>query len=115
MPTNRIAARLDATFSALSDPTRRAIIGRLAQGELSLGTLAEPLDMSQTAVTKHVRVLADAGLVVVEKRGRTKYCKLETSPMKDAFDWLAYYRVFWQDQFKSLGRHLDTDRRRKRS
>ena len=98
---------LDATFSALADPTRRAIVAQLATGEVSLGQLAEPFDMSQTAVSKHVKVLADAGLVVVEKRGRTRHCRLEPEPMREALDWLEYYRSFWESKFESLAEHLE--------
>lgn len=97
---------LDATFSALGDATRRAIVARLADGEMTLSDLAEPFDMSLTAVSKHVRVLSDAGLVTVEKRGRTRHCRLEAGPMKDAVDWLINYRKFWEERFDALARHL---------
>ncbi len=99
--------RLDNTFTALSDATRRAIVARLADGEQPLSKLAEPFSMSQTAVTKHVRVLSDAGLVIVEKRGRTRHCKLDAAPMKEAMDWLKYYEAFWADKFASLAKHLE--------
>lgn len=100
--------QLDQTFAALSDATRRAIVARLAEGEASLSALADPFDMSLTAVSKHVRVLSDAGLVAVEKRGRTRHCRLQAAPMKDAAEWLAFYRRFWEDQFDALARHLAT-------
>lgn len=99
-------SNLDATFSALADPTRRAIIARLADGEMALSKLAEPFDMSLTAVSKHVGVLSDAGLVKVDKRGRTRHCRLRAEQMKDAYDWLNGYRQFWHDQFDALARHL---------
>lgn len=98
---------LDATFAALSDGTRRAILGTLMEGETRLSDLAAPFNMSQTAVSKHVRVLSDAGLVVVEKRGRTRHCRLNASAMKDADDWLSDYRSFWTQQFDNLTKHLD--------
>ena len=98
---------LDMTFAALADPTRRAIVAQLATGELALGKLAEPFPMSQTAVTKHVRVLADAGLVVVEKRGRTRHCRLEPEPMREALGWLESYRRFWESNFESLANHIE--------
>lgn len=104
--------RLDATFSALGDGTRRAIVARLAQGEASLSELAAPFDMSLTAVSKHVRVLSEAGLVRVEKRGRTRHCRLEAAPMKDAVDWLSNYRKFWEEQFDALARHLAKEDRK---
>ena len=97
---------LDATFSALSDGTRRAIVARLADGEASLSDLAEPFDMSLTAVSKHMRVLSDAGLVDIEKRGRTKHCRLRGAPIKEAVDWLKKYEAFWIDRFDALARHL---------
>ena len=97
---------LDATFAALSHGTRRAILARLMLGEARLSDLAEPFDMSQPAVSKHVRVLRDAGLLVVEKRGRTRHCRLNANRMKDASDWLAGYRSFWTQQFDNLAQHL---------
>jgi len=99
---------LDVIFSALSDGTRRAILQRLMQGEARLSDLAEPFDMSQPAVSKHVRVLHDAGLLVVEKRGRTRHCRLNAGQMKVASDWLADYRSFWTQQFDNLAHHLTT-------
>lgn len=98
---------LDQTFAALGDGTRRAILARLAQGETALSDIAAPFDMSQTAVSKHVRVLSDAGLVRVSKRGRTRYCRLEAAPMKQAAEWLETYQKFWEDRFDALARHLE--------
>ena len=98
--------QLDATFSALSDGTRRAIVARLADGETPLSELAEPFDMSLTAVSKHLRVLSDAGLVDIEKRGRTRHCRLRGAPIKEAVDWLSKYESFWIDRFDALARHL---------
>ena len=98
---------LDATFSALGDATRRAIVGRLLAGELPLSKLAEPFNMSQTAVSQHVRVLSDAGIVRVEKRGRTRHCSLDAATMKDAADWLRTYEAFWSQQFDALEAFLD--------
>ncbi|MHA1523507.1 MAG: ArsR/SmtB family transcription factor [Alphaproteobacteria bacterium] len=97
---------LDATFAALSDATRRAILHQLMQGEARLSDLAAPFAMSQTAVSKHVRVLSDAGLLVVEKRGRTRHCRLKAGVMKQASDWLADYQSFWTRQFDNLAQHL---------
>lgn len=98
---------LDAIFAALSHATRRAIIHRLAGGEARLSDLAKPFDMSQTAVSKHVRILSDAGLVRVERRGRERHCKLRAGPMRDAMGWIADYQSFWHDQFDNLARHLE--------
>ena len=100
-------SQLTQTFSALSDETRRAILARLATGETTLSEVAAPFGMSQTAVSKHIRVLAEAGLVSVTKRGRTRYCQLNAEPMKDAMDWLGQYQQFWSDQFNALAQHLE--------
>ncbi len=97
---------LDTTFAALSHGTRRAILARLMHGESRLSDLAEPFNMSQTAVSKHVRVLSDAGLLIVEKRGRARHCRLNAEPMKVATDWLIDYQAFWTHQFDNLAQHL---------
>ena len=98
---------LDKTFSALGDETRRTILKRLAEGEVALADLAEPFAMSQTAVSKHVGVLRVAGLVTVEKRGRTRYCRLEPATLKQASDWLGEYESFWMGQIIKLGKHIE--------
>lgn len=98
---------LDATFAALSDTTRRGILARLAQGESSVSDLAAPYDMSLPAVSKHLRVLESAGLVVRHKDGRVHRCRLIAEPMKDASEWIARYRRFWEDQFDALARYLE--------
>jgi len=98
---------LDTTFAALGDATRRAILARLTTGELALSDLAAPFDMSQTAVSKHIKVLSNAGLVEVNKRGRTRYCRLSALPMKEAVDWLHGYENFWLGTFKSLARFVE--------
>ena len=99
--------RLDQVFTAVSDGTRRAILARLTLGEAPLSEVAEPFDMSQTAVSKHVRVLSDAGLVEVAKRGRTRYCRLVAAPLKDAASWFETYERFWTEQFDALAQHLE--------
>ena len=99
-------ANLDTTFAALSDETRRAILGQLMQGEVRLSDLAAPFAMSQAAVFKHVRVLSNAGLLVVEKRGRTRHCRLNAGVMKEASDWIADYESFWTQQFANLVQHF---------
>ena len=100
---------LDQTFAALGDGTRRAILARLTLGETSLSEIAAPFEMSQTAVSKHVRVLSDAGLVTVTKRGRTRFCRLEAAPMKQAAEWLESYQAFWEGQFDALARYLEDE------
>ena len=97
---------LDAVFSALSDPTRRAIVERLAGGEASVSDLAAPFDMSLVAVSKHLRVLERAGLLDHRKRGRVRYCRLSPAPLRSADDWLSRYRVFWHTRLDALAAHL---------
>lgn len=101
--------QLDQTFAALADTTRRAIITRLSMGEASLSEVADPFDMSLTAVSKHVRLLSEAGLVSVTKRGRTRYCRLEAAPMREAVTWLNTYQKFWDDQLAALARYVEED------
>ena len=97
---------LDRVFSALSDPTRRSILERLARGEASVTELARPHDMSLPAVSKHLRVLEGAGLIAREKQGRVHRLQLESKPMKDALDWIEQYRKFWEEKFSALEKHL---------
>ena len=106
--------QLDAVFSALSDPTRRAIVVRLSQGEASVSELAEPFDVSLPAVTKHLQVLERAGLLEHHKVGRVRRCRLKAEPMKAADDWLARYRVFWDKRLESLSQHMKTSKERNR-
>jgi DNA-binding transcriptional ArsR family regulator len=100
------APSLDSTFAAVSDPTRRDILAALIEGEASVSQLAEPFDVSLQAVSKHVGVLAAAGLVAREKRGRVHWCRLAPAPMKAADEWLGTYREFWEEQLNSLGAYL---------
>lgn len=97
---------LNITFAALSDETRRAILTRLTQGETSLSELAEPFELTQTAVSKHVNVLRNAGLLTIEKRGRTRHCRLQAENLKHASAWLHDYESFWLKQFDNLGSYL---------
>ena len=97
---------LNQTFAALSDASRRAIVARLAEGEAPLAEVAAPFQMSLTAVSKHVRVLSDARLVSVTKRDRTRYCRIEASPMREAANWLNDYQRFWDQQLEALGAFL---------
>ncbi len=98
---------LDSVFSALADPTRRAVLERLAQGEASVTELAEPFPLSLPAVSKHLRVLERAGLVVRVRQGRTRRCRLAAGPMQEAARWIARYRVFWERQLDALAEYLD--------
>jgi DNA-binding transcriptional ArsR family regulator len=96
------ATHLDATFAALSDPTRRAILARLASGEASVQELAEPFAMSQPAVSKHLKVLERAGLVTRRRHGQQRPCRLNAAPLAEATAWLAEYRKFWSANFDRL-------------
>jgi len=105
----KYSATLDSTFGALADPTRRAILASLMLGETSLSDLAGPHRMSLPAVMKHVRVLQNAGLVSQKKIGRTRFCQLAPTPLKQAEDWIAQYRRFWEGAFDSLERFLSQE------
>jgi DNA-binding transcriptional ArsR family regulator len=97
---------LDMVFSALADPTRRAIVVRLAEGDASVSELAAPFDVTLPAVTKHLAVLERAGLLEHHKQGRVRHCRLVAAPMKVADDWLSTYRVFWERRLDSLAEHF---------
>jgi DNA-binding transcriptional ArsR family regulator len=98
---------LSTTYAALADPTRRAILARLALGEASVTELAEPFAMSLPAVSKHLKVLERAGLIARSRKAQWRPCRLEAGPLKDAADWLEHYRRFWDDSFDRLGDYLD--------
>lgn len=99
--------QLDVTFFALSDPTRRAILGRLAKGEASVKELAAPFDMSQPAISKHLKVLERAGLVAVERDGSRRPRRLEPAPLEAATEWIERYRQVWEENFRRLDALLD--------
>ena len=97
-----MSARLDATFAALADPTRRAILARLASGEASVLELAEPFDMTQPAISKHLKVLERAGLISRGRDAPRRPCRIEARPLAEANDWLENYRQLWQSNFRKL-------------
>lgn len=97
---------LSSTFSALADPTRRAILARLANGETSVKELAEPFEMSQPAISKHLKVLEKAGLIARGRDAQYRPARLEAAPLKSAFDWLDEYRQFWEQSFDRLDEYL---------
>ena len=99
--------RLDATFAALSDPTRRAILGRLAKGETTVSELAKPFKMSQPAVSKHLKVLERAGLISYSQIAQSRPRKLEVKPLKEASVWLEEFRRFWEVSFGRLDSLLE--------
>jgi len=102
MPTDR----LSATFSALADPTRRAILARLALGESTVNELAEPFDISLPAVSKHLKVLEHAGLIARSREAQWRPCRLQPAPLKGADDWLEEYRELWEQRLDRLEDYL---------
>jgi len=105
---------LDFTFMALADPTRRSILSMLAENDRTMTELAEPFDMSLPAVSKHVRILENAGLVVREKQGRIFRCSLDAGPMEEAANWLTRYKAFWEEQFDALEIYLKETQSKKK-
>ena len=97
---------LSVTFGALADPTRRAILARLASGEATVSELGEPFEMSGPAISKHLKVLERAGLISRGREAQWRPCRLVGAPLKDAADWLEEYRRFWEDSFDRLDDYL---------
>ena len=97
---------LDQVFSALSDSTRRAILEQLRHGESTVTVLAQPFDMSLPAISKHLRILEETGLIVRRKEGRVHYIQLAPAKMKEATEWLNFYRHYWEENLDSLGAYL---------
>src|SRR5262245_6747425 len=104
---NSRGRRLDETFFALSDPTRRAMVARLAGGDSTVSDLARPFRMSAPAISKHLRILERAGLLRQHRDGRTRRCRLVPAPLKEASDWVARYRAFWTAQLDNLADYLE--------
>ena len=100
--------RLSATFSALADPTRRAIIARLAMGETTVSDLAKPFDMSGPAISKHLKVLENAGLISRSREAQWRPCRIEPKALKTVDDWLERYRQFWEQRLDRLEDYLNT-------
>ena len=98
--------QLTATFSALADPTRRAILQRLALGEASVKELSEPFAISPPAITKHLKVLQRAGLISQGRHAQWRPCRLEAQPLKEVSDWVEHYRRFWEESFDRLDEYL---------
>jgi DNA-binding transcriptional ArsR family regulator len=97
---------LSSTFAALADPTRRAILARLAAGQASVNELAAPFEMSLPAVSKHLKVLERAGLIARSREAQWRPCRLAPGPLKDAAEWLEHYRRFWEESFDRLEGYL---------
>ncbi len=102
MPTDQ----LSATFSALADPTRRALLARLSHGEASVLDLAKPFKMSLPAVSKHLKVLEKSGLIERRKQAQWRHCRIQAAPLKDATDWMENYRKFWEESLDRLEDYL---------
>jgi DNA-binding transcriptional ArsR family regulator len=101
-----ISPDLSTTFAALADPTRRAILARLASGEATVSELAEPFEMSGPAISKHLKVLEHAGLILRGRQAQWRPCRLKADPLKAAADWLEEYRRFWEESFDRLDDYL---------
>ena len=99
-------AQLDATFSALADPTRRAILARLAQGEATVTELAAPFAMTLPAISKHLKVLERAGLITRGREAQWRPCRIEAAPLKEVADWVGAYRAIWETRFDRLDAYL---------
>jgi DNA-binding transcriptional ArsR family regulator len=97
---------LSVTFAALADPTRRAILARLAQGEATVMELAEPFNLSLPAVSKHLKVLQRAGLITQGRKAQWRPCRLEAAPLRDVADWVERYRAIWEERFDRLDDYL---------
>ena len=98
--------RLSSIFSALADPTRRAILARLASGEASVGELSQPFRMSKPAISKHLKVLERAGLITKSREAQWRLCRLEGAPLREIADWMEPYRSFWDESFTRLDERL---------
>lgn len=106
---NNKSTQLDAVFHALADPTRRAIIARLAQAPCGISELAAPFDMTLAAISKHIKVLEGAGLLVRSIEGRNHTCQLNTAPMHGGMEWLRHYENFWNQRLDALVTVLNTE------
>lgn len=108
---------LSQTFAALADPTRRALLAQLSRGESNVSDLAEPFlkEMSLPAVTKHIKVLENAGLVTKTREAQYRPCRINTEALKDAADWMEQYRIFWEESFDRLDAYLKTVSRKKKN
>jgi len=111
---NKGLDRLSTTLQALSDPTRRAILARLALGESAVGALAEPFDMTLPAISKHLKVLERAGLIARGREAQRRPCRLEAEPLREVLEWVADYCQFWDQRFDRLEAYLEKGAKRAR-
>jgi DNA-binding transcriptional ArsR family regulator len=105
--------RLDAAFAALADPTRRAILARLADGEASVNELAKPFSLTLPTVSRNLKVLEEAQLIARRKEAQFRLCRLEPETLREAVNWLSFYRRFWEESFAALNEHLQTQNQAK--
>ena len=112
---NKAADGLSTTLYALADPTRRAILARLARGETNVGELAEPFDMTLPAISKHLKVLERAGLIARGRQAQRRPCRLEAAPLREVSDWVAAYRQFWEQRLDRLEAYLHKAQRKGKS
>ncbi|MES1204419.1 MAG: metalloregulator ArsR/SmtB family transcription factor [Pseudomonadota bacterium] len=110
-----VTDKLSATFAALADPTRRAILARLVSGECSVTELAEPFDMSMPAVTKHLRVLERAGLIARRREAQWRPCRIEAGPLKEVSEWAERYRHIWEARLDRLDSYLQGLKKKEKS
>ena len=108
-------SRLNETFAALADPTRRAILARLALGEAGVMELAKPFRMSQPAISKHLKVLERAGLIARGRRAQSRPCQLQAGPLREVAEWTERYRRYWEQRFERLQGYLEELQRKERS
>jgi DNA-binding transcriptional ArsR family regulator len=106
-------AELDAVFAALAHPIRRAIVARLSEGNCTVGELAEPHKVSAPAISQHLRVLEEAGLLEQTPDGRVRRCALKAAPLSAAFGWVVQYRLFWEDTLDAVARKVERTERKK--
>jgi DNA-binding transcriptional ArsR family regulator len=106
---------LSQVFSALADPTRRAILARLSQGEASVNEIAEPFEITLPAISKHLKVLEKAGLIERTRDAQYRPCRLQAAPLRDAADWIDHYRQYWEESFDRLDAYLKTVTARQRN
>lgn len=103
---NNDSAKLNQLFGALSDPTRRAMLQRLAQEEVSVAELSKPFELSKSAITKHLKVLENAGLLRRTIDGRVHHCRLNPEPLEEASEWISFYKQFWENKLNNLESYL---------
>ncbi len=112
MTTNATTDALNATFAALADPTRRAILARLSRSNATVGELAAPFEISLPAISRHLKVLESARLIRRHKDAQWRHCRLTALPLREAADWVREYRRFWEDRFDALAEYLEQEEKK---